>query len=55
MSAERDRPAGESRESSGRDAPPEDAVLEEAERKFLAAREAFIADQESKSADRRRT
>ncbi len=53
MSPETVEPTGESRDVSRQDPSPEDAALKEAERKFLAARAAFIADQEARRRDRR--
>ncbi len=55
MSPETDEPTGESREVDRQDPPPDDAALNEAERKFLAARAAFIEDQEAKRGDQRRS
>ena len=52
MSPPADEPTGESQDLTGQEPAPEEAVLEEAERKFLAAREAFIADREARGRSR---
>jgi len=48
MFPETEEPTGESQDVGEQDLSPDDAALREAERKFLAARAAFLADQEAK-------